>query len=217
MVGRFRIPGRETLYRVLLVCAVLLIGVVGCAKDEAPAEQAAADEPGTIAGQLPPADVTSQPGDAMIEDPGQVFPVEGLYLNPYLDDAGTKTELAVKPGEPFQLNIFGETVEPYSTNAIQYRIALPAGVILMGTNEFEHKSVSTGDPQTNYMLAYDCQPAGRFRLATYFCRVDENVTGGEVRLLEGLPASGINFIGFVSCEFVELRATGGTATLTLKK
>lgn len=195
--------------------AVLLLGLVGCGdKEQAPAEQAGNSAPPTVSGQLPPADVTSKPGDAMISDSGQAFPVEGLYLNPYFDDAGTRTELAVKPGEPFRVHIFGETVEPYSTNAIQYRIVLPEGIDVMGTNEFEHKSVSTGDPRVNYMLAYDCQPAGRLRLVTYICNATPEFKGGEIQVQEGLPATGINFIGFVSCEFVELRATGGSATLT---
>jgi hypothetical protein len=165
---------------------------------------------------LPPADVTATPGDAVIADPGQEFPVEGLFLNPYFDEAGTKTELAVAPGAQFKLYIFAETIEPYSTNAIQYRITLPDGVQILGTDEFEHKSVSTGVPTTNYMLAYDCQPPGRFRLVTYLCQATPEFKGGEVQVLDGLLASGISFVGFVSCEFVELRAAGGTATLRRK-
>lgn len=189
---------------------------MGCGEDKAPAEQATSDAAPSVTSQLPPADVTAKPGDAMIQEPGQAFPVEGLYLNPYFDDAGTQTELAVRPNEPFQVHVFGETVEPYSTNAIQYRVSLPAGIQIMGTREFEHKSVSTGDPTVNYMQAYDCQPAGRFRLVTYICNATPEFKGGEIQVLEGLPATGINFIGFVSCEFVELRATGGSATLSLK-
>lgn len=193
---------------------VLLLGVAGCGGEKAPAGQAADSSPPSVSSQLPPADVTAQPGDAMIEAPAQAYPVEGLYLNPYVDDAGTKTELAVKPGEPFSLHIFGETIEPYSTNAIQYRIALPDGIDILGSKEFEHKSVSAGDPTVNYMQAYTCQPPGRFRLMTYICNATPEFKGGEVRVLDGLPPSGLNFVGFVSCEFVELRATGGSVTLT---
>ncbi len=192
--------------------------VVGCEKKEAAQEHLSADVSGEaapgIAGQLPPSDVTAKPGEAMIDEPGQEFPVEGLYLNPYFDDAGTQTELAVAPDVPFSVNVFGETAEPYSTNAIQYRIVFPDGIEVMGVKEFEHKSVSTGDPKVNYMLAYDCQPPGRYRLVTYVCRATKEFKGGEVELLDGLAANGINFIGFVSCDFTEMRATGGTATLT---
>lgn len=152
----------------------------------------------------------------MIEPSGQAFPVDGLFLNPYFDEAGTQTELAVKPGETFRLHVFAETVEPYKTNAIQCRIVLPEGVEILGASEFEHKSVSAGDPEENYMLAYACQPAGRFRLVTYICSATPDFKGGEIRILDGTPASGIAFIGFVSCEFTEMRASGGTATVTLK-
>lgn len=195
---------------------VLLVGVAGCGKDEAPSEQASQGTTPAVSSQLPPADVTSKPGEAMIDASEQQFPVEGLYLNPYFDEAGTQTELAVKPGEMFRLHVFAETAEPYHTNAIQLRIGLPEGVDIMGASEFEHKSVSAGDPEQNYMLAYDCQPAGRFRLVTYICSALPEFKGGEIRVIDGMPASGIAFMGFVSCEYVEMRASGGTATLTLK-
>ncbi len=201
---------------ILFLLSALLIGAVGCGEKESTGDQAAVaqDAAPSVSSQLPPSDVTDKPGESMIEESGQQFPVEGLYLNPYFDDAGTQTELAVKPDEPFRVHIFAETVEPYSTNAIQYRISFPAGIEVMGNSEFEHKSVSTGDPAVNYMLAYDCQPAGRFRTVTYILRATQEFAGGEIQVLEGLPANGINFIGFVSCEFVEMRATGGSATLT---
>jgi hypothetical protein len=193
---------------------ILLFAVVGCGKEEAREDAASGGGQPPISSQLPPADVTSKPGDAAVTESAQAVPVEGLFLNPYFDDAGTVTESAVKPGATFTVHVFGEVAEPNSTNAIQYRIEFPAGVEVVATNEFEHKSVSTGDPRVNYMLAYDCQPAGRFRLVTYVCQTTPEFTGGEIKVLEGLPATGINFIGFVSCEFVEMRATGGTATLT---
>lgn len=204
--------------RQVLVLCLAVFTWVGCGDKQASQEQpaTAGDAPGAIANQLPPADVTSQPGDAMIQESGQEFPVDGLFLNPYFDDAGTVTELAVAPGATFVVHVFAETVEPYATNATQYRITLPTGVEVTAVNEFEHKSVSTGDPKVSYMLAYDCQPAGRFRLVSYTCRVTGEFQGGEVELGEGLPATGVNFIGFVSCEFVEMRATGGSATLTRK-
>jgi hypothetical protein len=196
--------------------AVLLLGAGGCGEKKTADEQASATQEAapSVSSQLPPSDVTAKPGESMIQESGQTFPVEGLYLNPYFDDAGTQTELAVKPDEQFRFHIFAETVEPYSTNAIQYRISLPAGIEIMGNSEFEHKSVSTGDPKVSYMLAYDCQPPGRFRLVTYICRATQEFKGGEIEVLDALPANGINFMGFVSCEFVEMRATGGSATLT---
>jgi len=203
-----------------LIVAVLVIGAGGCAKKEAPQEQASTSSESagdaSASGQLPPSDVTAQPGESMIESPGEEFPVEGLYLNPFFDDAGTQTELAVSPGQQFRVHIFAETIEPYSTSAVQYRLSLPEGVGIAGVSEFEHKSVSTGDPMVNYMLAYDCQPAGRFRLVTYILNATQDFKGGEIKVLEGLPANGINFIGFVSCEYVEMRASGGTAAVTRK-
>jgi hypothetical protein len=196
--------------------SILLLGAAGCGEKKAADEQASVSQESapSVSSQLPPADVTAKTGESMIEPSGQEFPVEGLFLNPYFDEAGTQTELAVKPDEPFRFYIFAETVEPYSTNAVQYRLSLPAGIEIMGNSEFEHKSVSTGDPKVSYMLAYDCQPAGRFRLVTYICRATQEFKGGEIEVLAALPANGIDFIGFVSCEFVEMRAAGGKATLT---
>ena len=198
------------------LAAILCIGLVGCGKDKSPGEKAPADEAPAIASQLPPADVTSKKGDAQIEPSVEQYPVAGLFLNPYFDEAGKKTELAVKAGEQFKFYVFGETVEPYSTNAIQYRLSLPAGVDMMGASEFQAKTVSAGDPMINYMLAYDCQPPGRFRLVTYVCYATPAFKGGEIRVLEGLPVNGLDFVGFVSCDFVEVRCTGGAATLRLK-
>jgi hypothetical protein len=202
----------------LFFWAILLIAAVGCGGKDAPDEQAAGgqDAPASAHSQLPPADVTSKPGDPMIGDDTQQYPVEGLFLSPYFDEEGTKTDLAVAPNSQFRVYIFAETTDPYSTNAIQYRVDFPDGVQVLGTDEFEHKSVSMGGYGENYMLAYDCQPAGRFRVVTYLCSAGPGFKGGEIRMQDGLPASGIAFLGFVSCEFVELRATGGVATLTVK-
>ncbi|HEX5133609.1 MAG TPA: hypothetical protein VFX92_14135 [Candidatus Krumholzibacteria bacterium] len=199
--------------------AVLLLGVAGCGKgqsgDSADGQTGSESAP-SVSSQLPPADVTAKPGDAVVAAPGEEFPVDGLYLNPYFDEAGTQTEMAVAPNAQFKFYVFAETAEPYSTNGTQYRLSLPEGIQILGTDEFEHRSVSTGTPTVNYMQAYECQPPSRFRLVTYICTTTPDFKGGEIQVLDGLPATGINFIGFTSCDFVEMRAAGGSATLTRK-
>lgn len=193
------------------------MGFSGCGKEEAARAPDSEAPAAGVASQLPPEDVTSKPGDSLIKEPGQDFPVEGLYLSPFFDDEGRQTELTVKPGQQFKVNIFAETVEPYTTVAFQCRVMLPEGVRVLGTDEFEQKNISTGNYAVNYMMQYDCHPVGRFRVVTYLCVAEPGFKGGEVRVLEGILGSGISFIGFVSCELVELRATGGVATLKASK
>jgi hypothetical protein len=40
----------------------------------------------------------------------------------------------VAAGEEFDIHLFSDTVEPYSTNAAQFRMDLPPGVTMTGTS-----------------------------------------------------------------------------------
>lgn len=196
--------------------AVLFLGVGGCGKKSESTHASNADK-GSIASELPPADVRAKKAQGIIESAAPTPPVEGIYVTPYLDSKGKLTELAVKPGEEFSIYIFAETVDPYQTSAVQYRLDMPDGIRVLGVDEMPQKGVSIGDYRQNYMLAYDCQPAGHFRLATYRCVAQPDFRGGQVVVRDGMQTSGISFLGFTTCDYVEIRATGGTATLDLKK
>lgn len=195
--------------------AVVGFGVFGCSKKDAGSEQASQET--TEQGIEPGSDVTKTPGVEAVEmtDP-PVVPVEGLSLNPYFDEAGTQTDIAVKTGEQFKLYIMATTVEPYPTGSAQLRLQLPPGVSVLYTVETEHKLSSLGQHDFNYMVAYDCHPPGRFVVVSYVCQVAEDFQGGEIRVLPGFLADNATFLGFATCEFVEVRASGGTATVRKK-
>jgi hypothetical protein len=143
-------------------------------------------------------------------------PIDGLSLDPYFDEAGTKTEIAIAPGEQFKLYIMAHTVEPYPTGSAQLRVQLPPGINVLYTVETDHKLSSLGKYDFNYMVAYDCTPPGRFVVVSYVMQADKDFKGGKVEVLPGFLSDNATFLGFATCEFMEVRAKGGTATIKLK-
>lgn len=143
-------------------------------------------------------------------------PVEGVSLDPFFDEAGTKTDIAVAPGEQFKLYIMATTVEPYQTNGAQLRLQLPPGINVLYTIETDHKLSSLGRYDFNYMIAYDCAPPGRFVVVSYVLQADKDFKGGKVDVLPGFLSDNATFLGFTDCAFVQVRASGGTATIKLK-
>ncbi len=200
--------------------ALLLFGVAGCGGEKKSEQSAATAEQSTqenqtAAGQLPPSDVTSKPGDQIGVEP-VTEPLEGLFIKPYFDDAGTVTETSVAVGGTFAIGVWAESPAPYTTNAAQYRLELPPGVRVTSIVELSAKSVSMGDPAVNYQVAYDCQPSGRFRLVNYLCVADPGFQGGEVKILHGVDPQGDPFVGFSTCDY-QLAPSGiGSAILKRK-
>ncbi len=207
--------------RSLLFClgAVLVFGVAGCGGEKsgetsARAEQATEDR--SAAEQLPPADVTAKPGSEIATEP-VTMPLEGLFIKPYLDDAGALTERTVAVGEPFTIAVWAETAAPYRTNAAQYSMQVPVGVRVTSFNELAAKSISMGSYAESYQVAYDCQPSGRFRLVQYVCVADPEFQGGEVKVTAGLSQQGNAYIGFSTCDDYSLAPSeGGSAMLKRK-
>ena len=204
---------------VLLAC-----GVAGCGGEKETAEQASTDtsteatteQTQTSAGQLPPADVTSKPGDAIATDPVTDMPIEGLFVVPYFDDKGVLKDKSVAVGETFSIGVWAETPASIQTNAAQYRLELPAGVKVKSVAELAAKSVSMGDYAHNYQIAYDCQPSGRFRIVEYVCVAEAEFQGGEVKVQPGVDAQGAPFVGFSTCDFQLAPSSGGSAMLKKK-
>jgi len=203
----------------LVMLASVCLLVSGCAKKESGTEeqstaQGESKEPDQM---MPGKDVTSSPGTEVIP-PTDVpeAPIDGLSLNPFFDEAGTKTEISVARGAQFKLYVMAQTVEPYPTNSAQLRLQMPPGIKVLYTIETEKKLSSLGHYDYSYMVAYDCTPPGRFVVVSYVCQAEADFQGGEIHVEPGFLADNATFLGFATCEFVEVRASGGTATVKLK-
>jgi hypothetical protein len=144
--------------------------------------------------------------------------IEDIYVNPYFDEAGSITELAVAPGDTFSLYIFGETIEPFHVAATEFRFDVPAGVVVVGKKTFNDRVLTMGDYSSDFVMGYQCTPPGKFNLMRYTCKVLDDCRGGKIELSPGVNAEGVSFLGFVACkpETERLPATGGSATLTIK-
>jgi len=197
--------------------------MVGCSKKNATQQESATAQTesktgsSTTEGMMPGKDVTQTPGHEAVpvEDEPQT-PVDGLSLDPFFDEAGTKTEVSVAKGEQFKLYIMAHTVEPYPTGSAQLRLQLPPGINVLYTVETPHKLSSLGHYDYSYMVAYDCTPPGRFVVVSYVLQADQDFKGGQVQVLPGFLSDNSTFLGFATCEFIEVRASGGTATIKLK-
>jgi hypothetical protein len=209
---------REEKLRSLLffLGALLVLGVAGCGEktgEESTATTAQeTQEAPPAASQLPPADVTAKQGTEVGTEP-VTMPLAGLYIRPFFDDKGTVTELSVAVGSKFSVGVWAETVAPYQTNAAQYKLELPAGVRVTSTQELAAKSVSMGNYASNFQIAYDCQPSGRFLIVEYLCVADPEFKGGEVKVNPGFDAQGTPYLGFSTCDFVLAPSEGGSAML----
>lgn len=208
--------------RSLLVILTLGVGLVlsGCSKQNEAADQGAEGDTTSTAqtgqGMMPdvPANTPGTESIPMSDVPET--PIEGLSLNPYFDEAGTKTELSVAPGEQFKLYIMATTVDPYEVNSAQLRLQFPPGVTVLYTIEHARKTSSMGQPDFSYMVVFDCTPPGRFVVVSYVLQASQDFQGGEIRVLPGFLADSATFLGFATCGFQEIRAAGGTATVKLK-
>jgi hypothetical protein len=196
--------------------SVVVLGAVGCGKKEAGTREAAGTSKSSKATGMMPDTTNAPKQEAVPMNDVPETPVDGLALNPYFDEAGTKSEIAVTKGEQFKLYIMAQTVEPYPTGSAQLRLQMPPGINVLYTVETDHKLSSLGHYDYNYMVAYDCTPPGRFVVVSYVCQADQDFKGGQIEVLPGFLSDNATFLGFATCEFVEVRASGGTATVKLK-
>lgn len=152
----------------------------------------------------------------MIPEPLEV--VEGVEMNLYFDEAGTETEKAVAPGEMFAFYVVAEYKDPYHINAAEFRIDLPDGVEVVGSSKFTEKALTVGSWDSDFSMAFECQPPGKQYLMKYNCAVGPDFTGGDIEITPGVKSAGISFLGFVSCKPTteKLPAKGGSATLAVK-
>ncbi|HEX6790400.1 MAG TPA: hypothetical protein VF247_03740 [Candidatus Krumholzibacteria bacterium] len=198
----------------LVFLAAFGLLVSGCAKKES--GQAAGDDKAKGAAGMMPDTTAAESHEVIPNTDVPETPVEGLTLNPYFDEAGTQSEISVGRGEQFKLYIMAQTVDPYETLSAQLRLEMPPGINVLYTVETPKKLSSLGKYDFNYMVAFDCTPPGRFVVVSYVCQTDQEFKGGVIHVLPGFLADNASFLGFATCEFNEVRAAGGEATLRLK-
>ena len=196
--------------------AVLGLLASGCSKKSGTEEQANTQGESQSPAQMMPDTTHGDSHEVIPSSDVPETPIEGLFLNPFFDEAGTRTETSVARGEQFKLYIMAQTVEPYQVLSAQLRLEMPPGINVLYVVETPKKLSSLGNVDFNYMVAFDCTPPGRFVVVSYVCQAAEDFQGGEIKVLPGFLADNATFLGFSTCDFIEVRAAGGTATLKLK-
>lgn len=197
---------------VMLIC--LVAPVTGCGGGED--ETAASDPPAVTHTPSQPAEGSSR---SMIPEKVEKPEIAvDVFLRPFLDAAGELTELAVVPGETFELYVFADFKDPYSVSAAEFRIDLPDGVQLGSQEKFRERALTMGNAESDFVLAFECATPGRFFLMKYTCATFVDFKGGEISVTPGVNAAGASFLGYVTCqpETLKLPATGGSVKLTVK-
>jgi hypothetical protein len=144
--------------------------------------------------------------------------IAGVFIKPYFDAAGSVTDLAVAAGQSFDFYVFAEHPDLYHVSAAEYRLKLPAGVRVVEESRFNDKALTMGNHKTDFVMAFECVPEGKFHLMKYTCAVESVFKGGKIEITPGVNAIGISFLGFATCEpdNQKLPAEGGSVTLTSK-
>jgi hypothetical protein len=196
----------------LMMIACLVVTAAGCGGGE------------KEEGDLP--EVTHTPSKAPEGQSRSMIPekvekprtVVNVFLRPYLDEAGELTELAVTPGETFPLYLFAEYKEPYHISAVEFRLDLPEGVQIGTQEKFRERALTMGEVGSDFVLAFQCAPPGKYYVMKFTCHTFEDFEGGEISVTPGVNSQGESFLGYVACEpeTLKLPATGGSVKLTKK-
>jgi hypothetical protein len=202
------------MFRTLIVVLVTCLLGAGCGGDGNSGDSAASDKE-----QVVNRTVSEPPqGESRPMIPAPLEVVEGVTLSLYFDEAGTETEKSVAPGEQFSLFVTAEYKDPYHINAAEYRIGFPDGVEVIGSSKFTDHSLTVGSWETDFSMAFECRPPGKFYLMKYTCTAGPEFSGGKIEITPGVKAAGISFLGFVSCKpkTEKLPVNGGSVTLARK-
>ncbi len=187
----------------MFVVVIAVLSVIGCGGKQ---QESAGD---TSSGQSESRSMIPE----KVERPSEIV---GVSLVPRFDEAGNMSELAVAPGGKVEFFVIADVPEPFHTSASQFSIELPAGVSVVGTVNFHDRVLTMGDYLSDYAMAYQCAPPGKFYLVKFRCETDATFAGGMIRTREGVTGEAKPYIGFVTCEEERLPAAGGIATLKLK-
>lgn len=144
--------------------------------------------------------------------------VEGAFVSPFFDEAGTVSELAVTAGEKFTLYVFAEVPPPFQISAAEFRFDLPDGVTVINHETFGPRVLTMGTHNSDFVMGFECLESERIYLIKFNCIAGDDFAGGDIVMTPGVNASGATYLGFVSCqpETRRLPARGGKATLTKK-
>ncbi|UCH85242.1 MAG: hypothetical protein JSW50_06010 [Candidatus Latescibacterota bacterium] len=198
--------------KLLILCLALFV-VVSCGKKEDDKADSDATDHAHVSPEGTP------PGEPMAMIPGEEFSemerLADAKLNPYFDENASKTELAVAPGERFDLYVFAEYNKNYPMSAAEYRVILPEGVSILASTNCDSTILQFGNPEGDFMIAFHCSYGPKMWLVKYDCSADESFTGGKIRIGEGMA---LRYLGFAMCDESKtlIRAKPGEAVLRAK-
>ena len=133
----------------------------------------------------------------------------------YFDQAGTQTELAVAPGERFDMFVFAEFNELYPMSAVEYKLDLPSDISVIGQVNTDSVIVTLGKYDEDFMMAFKCSQGPRMWLVKYLCVANDDVQGGPVTIHKG---QNLNFLGYTLCDATKtlIRAEGKGGKISRK-
>jgi len=203
-------------FSVLIVGSFLLLGA-GCGGGGEPAQTAGGGH------EAPAGDAVKVPDTPAREAIPEALPVaaetEGVAIYPSFAIDSTVTDLAVAPNTPFEIYVHVTYPEPWHMMSLQYRLALPAGVRILGEQKFEARALTMGDVQQGFSMAFGCRDPGTFYIMKYICVAEESFSGGTIETTAGVMPNGETLIGFASCETDQpgiVHSRGGSVTLIRK-
>lgn len=193
----------------MFVVVMAVLSLIGCGgKQQESAGGASSGQTSGQSGSAPRAMIPEK-----VEEPTEIV---GVFVVPRFDEAGGMSELAIAAGEKFDVFVIAEFPEPYYISAAEFSIELPAGVSVLRAVNFLTRALTMGDYMSDYAMAFECTPPGKFYLVKFTCETDATFAGGTIRTREGVTGGSKPYIGFVTCESERLPAAGGVATLKLK-
>jgi hypothetical protein len=203
-----------------LLLAVGLL-VVGCGGGEGSDESAQSGsqripEPPPAAESTPPPEEAGRP---MIP-PEMPEAVEGVVIEPYFDAEGKVANMAVAPGELFDVYVCAHH-PGYDMATAQWRLEVPDGVQVLGEKKMFTESLSLGTHETLYIITYPCRSGEEpFAIVKYSCMATKDFAGGEFYTVGATrsPGEQPQFLGFVTCgdRPEQVPASGGAAVLTIE-
>ena len=165
--------------RILLTVFVLagLVAFLGCGGGGESADTAANDTPAQTAQDTPAPPPSRQ---AIPDDAGMGQASPDVTLQPFFDEAGTVTELAVTPGENFKLYVCAQFPVGMA-NAAQFRLVAPDGVQLVKQTEVYGKTLTMGEWDRNFAMVFPCmEGVKRVHLMEFEFSTPADFSGGEI-------------------------------------
>jgi len=198
--------------RIFALLAVLVL-IVAC--DNKGSNDAGESAQGTgTPGGIP---LETPAGEPMIPDEefSEFEKLANAVIRPYFDEKGTVTELAVAPGEQFDLWVFAEFKTTHPMSAAEYKLIVPEGVTIVGSSNTENVRITMGKWHTDFSIAFSCMEGPKHWLVKYICIAEDNFAGGPVRITKGHVQ---DYLGFTMCDAAKtmIRAKPDNAVLRKK-